>query len=158
MTRIILSASLLLLFIGHGEAPSRQPAEQGARAKVRMWYNRFLDREPDRGSEPMVRALHHGEDPDAIVAAILGSDEYYERAGATPAGFIRHLFLDLIGRAPNATEVRHWGARVRTEPRQDIAADFLSRNPQDWESDERPGDSRRYDYRRPNYPIRRPYR
>jgi hypothetical protein len=136
---------------------------------VRSWYERFLNREPDRSAGIWIRMLQSGEALEAVLARILGSDEYYRVAHATPESFIQTLYQHLVygGQNPPGTPDRppdygYWLRLMRYESREDVAYKMLMRYPQSW----RPGrrlyearpreDSDDYDYRRPYWRYRNP--
>jgi hypothetical protein len=122
---------------------------------VRTWYLRFLNREPDPGWIGWVNALRRGQAPERVLASILSSQEYFERSGRTPRGFIETLFRDLTGRRPTPRELSHWMRRLTFGSRADVAYELLMRFPQNWDTGPFRPDDWRYDYRRPNWPFRR---
>jgi len=112
MRRAILPALLVLLFaLPSSGQYSRYGghADRDAQRTVARWYERFLDREPDPYSATWVQALRRGQESEQVLSGILGSDEYYRRAGSTPAGFVRQLYLDLTGQ-PDPARVGLLGA------------------------------------------------
>jgi len=152
MRRAILPALLLLAcalpssgqygrYGGHGD--------READRTVRGWYERFLGREPDSSAAGWVQGLQSGQDPEQLLAGILGSDEYYTRAGGTPRGFIQRLYLDLLTRRPTPREEDYWLRRMYHDSRTDVAHALLSRNAQSWDRDRGPDWPERHDYRRP---------
>jgi hypothetical protein len=73
-----------------------------------------------------VSQLQAGISPTQIQADILGSDEYYQRNGGTPDGFVRGLYHDILGRDADYDEIYSWVARLyATGSRIQVAADFL---------------------------------
>src|SRR5579862_7942657 len=88
-------------------------------ALVDSWYRTYLGRAADSGMTYWVSQLVQGIPPDAVIAGILASDEYYTRAGGTPQGFVTLLFNDILKRPPSAGEVDFWVRRMYTESRQD---------------------------------------
>ena len=68
-----------------------------------------------------------GVSPTHVQAEILGSVEYYQRNGATPDGFARGLYHDILGRDANYDEVYGWVARLyATGSRLQTAEDFIN--------------------------------
>lgn len=121
---------------------------------VRSWYQRFLGREPDtQGFQTWMRSLREGQTPEAILAAMLASPEYFQRAGNTPTGFIQKLYRDLAGQEPTQREYQYWAQRIAYGDRQDIIYALLQRYPQTANTtpqyDPRVGSPYDYDYRRP---------
>jgi hypothetical protein len=169
MKRLILLAGAAVLAFAPA-APAQEPYLRdpgNAAALVDGWYQRFLGRtaRTDRGSRMWVDQLVGGSSPEAVLAGILSSDEYYNRAQSRPEQFIRNLFRDVLQRQPNQREYDFWVRRAYAQDtedmktRQDIAYDFLSRNPGSWRTatapEPEPRDRYDYDYRRPYYPYRR---
>jgi len=153
MRRIILPALLLLLFaLPSSGQYSRYGghADRDASRTVARWYGRFLDREADPYSATWVQALQRGQEPEQVLSGILGSDEYYRRAGSTPEGFVRQLFLDLVGNRPTPRQMDYWTRQLYHRSRADVAYAVLTRQAQNWDWDDRDRDhSDRHDYRRP---------
>jgi len=156
MRRAILPALALLLLAL--QPSSGQYGRYGARDASRTvagWYQRFLGRQADPYAGSWVDALRRGQDPDQVLSGILGSDEYYLRAGGRPADFVRQLYDDLTGREPSPGQLRHWVQQMRFQSRGDVAYAILTRGSRNWDDrDDRDRYSDRYDYRRPYNPYR----
>ena len=152
MRRCFLIAFLLLAFVPPASAQYERRGE--ALRVVAGWYERFLGRELDPGADLWVQALRRGEEPEKLLAAILGSDEYYTRSGRTPDGFVRQLYVDVARRRPTPREMRFWAGRATSRPREDVAYDILMREGRDWRRDDRESWREMYDYRRPRAPYR----
>jgi hypothetical protein len=61
-----------------------------------------------------------------VLSHILGSDEYYHRNGCCPAGFIKGLYKDRLGRCASPCEVQSWLKELRCcRSRQELALKFL---------------------------------
>lgn len=103
----LCSAALVVSFlfpaVGHAQA---QPD-----ALVASWYRQYLGRNPDPSAQGWVDILRVGQAPDLVLAQILGSTEYYDRAGSTPEGFVQSLYRDLLGRGPSRQQLVE-GVRV----------------------------------------------
>jgi hypothetical protein len=125
---------------------------------VRAWYQRYLNRDVDpAGYQTWVGALRTGSSPEMVLAGILSSDEYYNKGGGTPEGYVTVLCQDLTGRPPTPQERDYWARRVYYEPRQDIAYAMLTRYPQTWGNAPAPDWHRHepvYEYRRPFWRYR----
>jgi len=151
MRRAILPA-LVLLFLA---LPSNgQYGYRDAQRTVARWYERYLGREMDPYADSWVQALQQGQNPDQVLSGILGSDEYYRRAGGRPERFVRQLYEDVGGRRPTAREVDYWARRVYHDSRADIAYAILTRHTGNYDDNDRDDWRDRYDYRRPNYRYR----
>jgi hypothetical protein len=110
----------------------RSTAPGDPQTLVRSWYKRYLRREPDAGAAAWAQSLRMGHTAEDVLATILASQEYYTAAGANPAGFVRQIFMDVIGRQPSSTEVNYWANRMRFDTRKDVAYRLLLRHPQNF--------------------------
>jgi hypothetical protein len=99
-----------------------------ANALVNAWYRHYLGRDMDAGAQGWIDHLQNGRDPTWVLSAILGSDEYYQRSGSTPRGFLDHLYQDVAGRRLSSSEVALQA--FNSSARMGIAYDLLQRNPQ----------------------------
>ena len=100
-------------------------------ALVRSWYRKYLNREGDpAGVALWVGSLRQGNPPEAVLATILASDEYYRKAGGTPHGLVQTLFLEITGRTPTGAERGYWENRLYRGERMDGIYDLLLRYPQ----------------------------
>lgn len=98
-------------------------------------YEVFLGRAPDAAGlafwsakmgDPGTPGEHGGSaDERFILAAIVGSDEFYAQAGGTDQGFVQALYHDLLGRAGDAADVNAWSALVHNQDRDSVVRDFL---------------------------------
>lgn len=76
---------------------------------VRRAYDRYLNRVPDTaGLKNWADALDRGWTISTIESGFLASQEYYLRAGGTPAGWVRELYRAVLGRTAAPSEVDHW--------------------------------------------------
>lgn len=101
-------------------------------------YEVFLGRAPDAAGlafwsakmgDPGTPGEHGGSaDERFILAAIVGSDEFYAQAGGTDQGFVQALYHDLLGRAGDAADVNTWAGLVHSQEqdRDGIVRNFLS--------------------------------
>jgi hypothetical protein len=105
-----------------------------ANSLVDSWYRTYLGRAPDTGMSGWVGELNQGTPADRVLASILGSDEYYLRAGSTPQGFITQLYQQVLQRAPTPTELSYWVQRMYTTDRTTIADAILNQSPGTWVS------------------------
>lgn len=114
--------------------PLQQALPQAQAALVRNWYLRFLNREPDpQGLNGWTNALLQGAQPAQVLTGILGSQEYYQRAGSTPEGFVVTLYRDLLYRDPSNPEMVHWARRTALRGHTAVAYELLVRHPQAWQ-------------------------
>jgi uncharacterized repeat protein (TIGR01451 family) len=99
-------------------------------------YEAFLGRAPDAGGlqfwtekmgAPGTPGKNTGSaDEKFVLAAIVGSDEFYLDSGSTPQGFINGLYHDLLGRAPDAGGMAYWVQQSQIRDRDGIVRDFLT--------------------------------
>jgi hypothetical protein len=155
-------------------APAQAPTDPTT--LVDYWYQTFLRRTSttDGGAPTWVALLQQGHSPDEVLSGILGSEEYYQRGGGTPAGFVTVLFADNLHRPPTVAETNYWVSRLYTAGRQQVALEVLTQHPgvwvgkvvaperhydtdrDHWQRDRRPEVERQketHDYRRPEYPF-----
>jgi hypothetical protein len=137
-----------------------------AEALVHNWYARFLHRNAVAGEESgWENLLRQGQQPEMVLASILGSDEYFMNAGGTPDRYIAALYTDLTGNQPNPKEMAFWSQRLSygyadNNVRTDIAYAMLHRYPQNWTAPPPTGyypDDHRYQYQKPVYPPYKRY-
>jgi hypothetical protein len=136
MKRLLaLALPTLLLGTSFAQAQSyyhRTDAPGDPQTLVRSWYERYLRREPDAGAGSWVQSLRTGHSPEDVLATILSSAEYFTTAGRSNPGFVRQLYLDVLGREPSPAEINYWGGRLRYESRKEVAYQMLIRHPQNW--------------------------
>jgi len=138
------------------------PAQNGPgdpMALVNSWYAKYLNRQPDPYASYWGGLLQQGQAPEQVLSQILGTQEYYDKGGDTPEGFLQTLYQDVVGRAPAPQEMGYWLPRMAYTPRSDVAYTVLTRFPQEWQAS--PGyygpynsgytPAPTYEYRRPHY-------
>jgi hypothetical protein len=99
---------------------------------VTYWYQTYLGRAPDPGAATWINDLNAGLPPDQVLASILGSDEFYARAGSNPQGYITMLYEDILKRPPTPSELSFWVSQMYTEDRTTVAEQILTQNPGVW--------------------------
>lgn len=103
---------------------------------VTSLYAMFLGRAPDAaglaywtaklGDPGTPGGATGSSDEKHVVAAILGSDEFYSNAGGTPQAWINALYEDLLGRTPQSGEIAFWRQELSTVADRDgIVSDIL---------------------------------
>ena len=110
--------------------PSQAASDPGA--LVNAWYERFLHREADVGSQAWVQYLRSGQSPESVLSGILASNEYYTVSGGTPASYIQRLYGELVGRPPSPAEFGYWLRQLQFNNRHEVAYKLLMRHPQNW--------------------------
>lgn len=159
MKRIIIPALILLacaLPVAGQYGRFGNHGYRDAENTVAQWYQQFLRRQADPHAGGWVQALQSGQEPEQVLAGILGSREYYVRAGGSPTAFVQSLYEDLTGRPPSQQELRHWTSQSYNRSREDVAYAILTRGAQNWDRGWDRGQDWRdqYDYRRPTYRFR----
>jgi hypothetical protein len=99
---------------------------------VKSWYATYLGRPAVNGEEQeWVNSLLQGVSEEDVLAAILGSGEFYRRTGTLSTTgtaderYVRALYLFLLKRTPSAGEVAEWTGPLATDGRLAVAAGFL---------------------------------
>jgi len=128
MQRILISTVALLCLV----PAARAQAYGDPNSLVDYWYRTYLGRAPDPAMAGWANALNQGTPADQVLAGILASNEFYSRAGSTPAGYINLLCTYLLQRQPTPSELNFWVRRMYTENRQAIAEALLTQNPGVW--------------------------
>lgn len=73
-------------------------------------YRRYLDRPLDpAGQAAWLAFLDAGGRLEGVAASILGSDEYFARAGGTTGGFLQAIYRDVLGRELDPGGQATWG-------------------------------------------------
>ena len=129
---IALTAIIVSTPLAKGQYyPPGQAASDPA-ALVNTWYERFLHREADVGSQAWVQYLRSGQSPESVLSGILASNEYYIVSGNTPASYIQRLYSELVGRPPSPAQFGYWIRQLQFSNRHEVAYKLLTRHPQDW--------------------------
>lgn len=69
---------------------------------IQSEFQRLLGRSADTGGlNAFLNLLASGASPAQVTAAIIGSQEYFTRAGGTNTAFVTQAFQDVLGRAPD---------------------------------------------------------
>jgi hypothetical protein len=62
-------------------------------------FEKYLGRSVDpTGLQAFLPLLQSGASPEVVAANIIASQEFYDKAGGTPEGFLKALYLDALGR------------------------------------------------------------
>jgi hypothetical protein len=133
MRRLILVLAATVLCLTCLAPPAARAQAYGDPSSlVDYWYRTYLGRpvEP-AGLEHWLDTMRR-QPADQVLALILGSDEYYSRAGGTPEGFISRLYVDLLKRRPSPAELDFWVRRLYIEDRSTVADEILTQNPGVW--------------------------
>ena len=90
-------------------------------------YAHYLGRLPDpEGLAGWLRAMNRGLHIQQMEAGFLGSQEYFDVWGeGTNAGWIRALYLDVLGREATAAEVQAWLPAIARDGREQVSRGFL---------------------------------
>ncbi|HEV3343397.1 MAG TPA: DUF4214 domain-containing protein, partial [Pirellulales bacterium] len=72
-------------------------------------YRDFLHRDPEaQGLQFWTSLLAGGADEKSVLAGVVGSDEYFAKAGGTAQGFVNTLYRDLLGRPGDPQGLEFW--------------------------------------------------
>jgi surface antigen len=90
--------------------------EAGAEYRTRLvqtMYTTFLHRSADpRGLNGWIAQLQNGAPDEQVLASIIGSDEYYSRAGGTTGAFLSRVYQDVLHRAIDASGLAAWSGML----------------------------------------------
>jgi hypothetical protein len=102
--------------------------------EIQFFYKTFLGRPADsQGLGAFANLLANGGKPEAIVAALVSTQEYFEKRGNTSvANYVERAYLDVLGRAPTKNELADWtkalaGGTTRAQFANAIVTDGTSR-------------------------------
>jgi hypothetical protein len=81
---------------------------------VKSYYEYYLGRAADLGGLAYwVTQLNSGSTDESVIAAILGSDEFYTTdSGGTADGFVTALYGALLGRTPDSGGLAYWESQL----------------------------------------------
>jgi hypothetical protein len=141
--RYLLAVPLVAVFALAAPAPAQYyppvpPSaqfqnDQAAMNLVEGWYQHFLGRPGDPSSSYWIDQIRQGQPPDNVLAQVLSSQEYYDKGGRSPQGFVEKLHLDLTGQPPSPEALNYWVSGLVQTSRQEVAHALLTRYPQGWQ-------------------------
>src|SRR6476620_12566950 len=86
---------------------------EGSRKWVAQAFVQFLRRNPDPGGSAFWTShVHSGTRYDAFESTLIGSNEYFNNAGATNSNFIEAAYNDLLDRSAHTSEANFWLNRL----------------------------------------------
>jgi hypothetical protein len=86
--------------------PPRPPTYE---ALISSWYQLYLDRAPDEpGMKDFLNRMQQGTSPEAIQAAMMGSEEYFTLHGSRKRAWVAGLYADVLDRSPEPDEINVW--------------------------------------------------
>jgi hypothetical protein len=95
--------------------------------RVEALYQQHLGRSADpAGLAHWLALLGRGGSIADVQLAIIGSQEYYTRAGGTDQAFVASLYVELLGRAAAQAEVDYWVAVLGGSSRGRVAASIMA--------------------------------
>lgn len=104
-------------------------SQENRERQIEQNYLKLLGRTPNAdGLSFWTNLLTSGKKQEEVLAAMVSSSEYFTKNGSTNDGYIRALYIDLIGRRASEAEVDSWVGLLNSESatRLAIAYDFLS--------------------------------
>ncbi len=72
------------------------------------WYQQFLGRPVDGALASWLALFGAGSKDEDVMSGILGSLEYATDTGGTDEGFIKSIYVQLLGRTPQASDYTNW--------------------------------------------------
>ncbi len=104
-------------------------SDEWAGVQIDDLYRKILDRGPDpQGRAYWLDQVRSGVRIEDIATGFYGSEEYFAAAGSTNAGYVDHLYLDLLGRPADAGGQATWTRELdsRRMSRRQVAAQFYA--------------------------------
>lgn len=94
---------------------------------IRGSYRYFLGRDTDAsGLAFWLGQMRAGATRSQMEAGFIASQEYYDRAGGTPTGWVKALYTNVLRRSPAPSEVSYWtGELAAGANRGQVALGFL---------------------------------
>jgi len=81
---------------------------------IRADYHLFLGREPGRVEVAgWLQQLQAGVEEKQVEAAFLASNEFFSRQGGTPAAWLKRVYQDVLGRAPDPGGLHDWSQALQ---------------------------------------------
>jgi hypothetical protein len=76
-------------------------------------FRRYLRRAADAGGRSYwITSIRNGKSLTQFRAQLLGSNEYFTKAGGTNAAFVTKVYQDVLGRTPDAGGAAYWTAKA----------------------------------------------
>jgi photosystem II stability/assembly factor-like uncharacterized protein len=96
---------------------------------VTGYFQKLLGRAPDASELSFFTALQQATSDEQVQAEIIGSAEYFNRAGGTNDAFINQAFMDILNRPPTGPEVAQAQAQLAAGvSRRDVVAPLFKSN------------------------------
>lgn len=94
---------------------------------VTEFYSTLLHRSPSAAEIAFwLPAFTSGLTDQQVAAQIVASPEYFALAGSTNAGWINRIFLDVLGRAPSASDISNYSALLGSNSRTVIGLSIIN--------------------------------
>jgi uncharacterized delta-60 repeat protein len=108
-------------------AASLVTSAEGRSDLISRFYSQYLGRTPSAAEiSPFVAALQQGVTPELVQASIAGSPEYFQHQGSTNEAWLRGVYLNVLGRPPDAASQGLLNLVNQGLPRDQAAAFLLS--------------------------------
>jgi uncharacterized lipoprotein YbaY len=86
----------------------------GSQQSIVTYYQSILGRTPQQWEvNAWLKHFAKGAAKDDLPRDLLVSEEFYDKAGGNPAGFIDAMFMSVTGRPPNAVDRARWLTRFQ---------------------------------------------
>lgn len=94
--------------------------------RIRQGYQETLGRAPEPGGvATWMAAIRAGTATvDDVTRRFLASEEFRQKSGGTDAGYVRRMYLSVLGREATAAEVTHWTGRIAAVGRVKVTDDI----------------------------------
>ena len=93
-------------------------------------FIQYLDRKPDPGGRTYwINSIGNGKALWRFRAQLFGSNEYFTKAGATNEDYLKKVYGDVLGRAPDPSGTAYWTAKLDAgADRGSVALQFINAN------------------------------
>ncbi|HUY90682.1 MAG TPA: DUF4214 domain-containing protein [Pirellulales bacterium] len=90
-------------------------------------YEQYLGRQADQGGiDYWISVWNATGGPEAVQAGIIGSVEYYEKAGGTDTAWVTALYHNILGRDVDAQGLAYWTTFIKTHSKESVVLGFVT--------------------------------
>jgi hypothetical protein len=94
---------------------------------IEDYYQKVLDRSVDpAGLEFWLGVWDRTGGPDVVRASLIGSGEFFQKAGGTTEGATQKLYNDVLRRSASSSEVAYWIPVLEAVPLANVALGFIT--------------------------------
>ena len=117
----LVASHMVLATLAHGGLPERLTYDMRVGLTAKADMGRF-----DALADPKVRQIDRRLKEHRAELKRYASPAYYASRGGTDDGFIRGLFVDILGRPATDADVAFWRGQQFANPREQMASIFLA--------------------------------